>query len=105
MTRPNRNIKLLYCVERSVVSSEDADALECWAEAGADLGALVDDNGRTALHVAADQGLDEHAKILMAHGADPLRQDSTGLTPIDVAKQHKHEDLAVLLQKVSLADQ
>jgi uncharacterized protein len=89
---------LSKCSVRSVVTSEDADALEYWAEAGADFWSLADENGRTPLHVAADHGLIEHARVLLSRGANPRRPDSAGVTPIDVALQRKNTELASLLQ-------
>jgi ankyrin repeat protein len=83
---------------RSVVTSEDADALEYWAEAGADFWAMADDNGRTPLHVAAEHNLMEHARVLLSLGADPRRRDANGVTPIDIAAQRKNVELVSLLQ-------
>jgi len=88
---------IVHC-KRSVVVSEDADALVYWAEAGADFWALADDNGRTPLHVAAEHGLVEHVHVLLSHGADPRRPDAAGATAIDVALQRKNLELATLLQ-------
>ncbi len=46
---------------------------------------LGDEQGRTALHLAAGNGHDELAQWLLEHGADPFACTAAGLTPLDVA--------------------
>ena len=40
----------------------------------------------TALHGAAEHGFDKFIEFLVANGADLTAKDSTGRTPLDVAK-------------------
>ena len=52
-------------------------------------GARVDTvgaNGRSALHVAADDGRLGGAFVLCRHGADPSRPDAAGKTPYDLSR-------------------
>ena len=44
-----------------------------------------DAKGRTALHIAAQIGLDSTVKFLMEHGADGSRKDHWGRTPLEIA--------------------
>jgi len=49
--------------------------------------AWKDNEGRTALHSAAELGWDKVAKVLLDRGADPEIQDAQGNTPLDLALQ------------------
>jgi ankyrin repeat protein len=82
-----------------VVVSEDADALEYWAEAGAEIATLADHNGRTALHVAVANGLYDHVMVLLNYGANPLLPDSAGSTPLDEATQRNDSEMIQLLER------
>jgi ankyrin repeat protein len=42
--------------------------------------------GVTALHIAASNGFAEVVQVLMASGADTLKRDSSGSTPLDYAE-------------------
>ncbi len=44
------------------------------------------DSGATPLHLAASEGLLDCTEILVQAGADVLAQDSTGHTPLDLAR-------------------
>lgn len=46
-----------------------------------------DNEGRTALHSAAELGWDKVAKLLLERGADPSVRDAEGKTPLDLALQ------------------
>lgn len=54
-------------------------------DAGADVAAM-DGRGRTALHAAASQGMNDVVVELVEHGADPAVADADGLTPTDAAR-------------------
>ena len=53
--------------------------------AGADA-ALADGRGRTALHAAAGQGMNDMVRLLVENGGDLEAADSEGLLPLDYAR-------------------
>lgn len=57
-----------------------------------------DDNGFTALHYASQSGLMKCVEYLLAHGADPLTENKSGLTPCDMARLKGHHDIATFLE-------
>jgi ankyrin repeat protein len=61
------------------------DAVRLCLEHGADVRAF-NDNGDTALHVAAAAGADPIVRILAEHGADLDVQDKSGRTPLEIAQ-------------------
>lgn len=58
----------------------------------------VNDQGQTALHLAAANGILPVARQLMKRGSDPEQRDNTGRTPYDLARAAGHEELARLLR-------
>jgi RNA polymerase sigma factor (sigma-70 family) len=54
--------------------------------------------GSTALRRAVDAGREELARLLLSRGADPLRADSAGLTPLAAAEQMGDASMAALLR-------
>ncbi|XP_051135377.1 integrin-linked protein kinase 1-like isoform X2 [Andrographis paniculata] len=54
---------------------------------------------RTALHVAACQGLVDVAKLLLEHGAEVDPKDRWGSTPLADAMHYKNHDVIKLLEK------
>jgi ankyrin repeat protein len=56
-----------------------------------------DDQGVTALALAAEMGFHEAVEVLLAEGADPNAHDLSGMTPLDVAEEHGAHDIAALL--------
>src|SRR5688572_11994304 len=60
------------------------EAVRLCLEHGADVRAF-NDNGDTALHVAAAAGADAIVRLLAEHGADLEAQDKSGRTPLDIA--------------------
>jgi ankyrin repeat protein len=56
-----------------------------------------DDQGATALALAAQMGFHEAVEVLLAAGADVNAHDLTGMTPLDVAEEHGALDIASLL--------
>jgi ankyrin repeat protein len=63
---------------------EVLDAVRLCLEHGADVRAF-NDNGDTALHVAAAAGADPLVRLLVEHGADLDVLDKSGRTPLDIA--------------------
>jgi len=62
----------------------DLSAVSTLLESKADVN-LTDAKGRTALHYASENGIEEVVKILMENGADPKIVDSAGRTPLEIA--------------------
>jgi ankyrin repeat protein len=63
-------------------------------------GAVVDaadEDGVTALFVAALQGRTEIVRMLLEHGADPSRAAFNGVTPREAAESAGHAETAELL--------
>ena len=56
------------------------------------------DQGATALHLAAVQGYERLARALLLAGASPLIEDRKGRTPALLAVSAGHEDVAALLE-------
>ncbi|KAL6221747.1 hypothetical protein ACLB2K_005142 [Fragaria x ananassa] len=56
-----------------------------------------DNNGRTALHIAANQGSENCVLLLLDYGALPNSRDSEGNVPLWEAIQKDHETIAKLL--------
>jgi uncharacterized protein len=52
----------------------------------------------TPLHYAAKYGNIELAKLLLKANADPKSKKYNGKTPLDLAKETKHEDIVKLLE-------
>ncbi|KAG8501674.1 hypothetical protein CXB51_003837 [Gossypium anomalum] len=58
-----------------------------------------DIDGRTALHVAACQGLTDVVRLLLDRGADVDSKDRWGSTPLADAVYYKNQDVIKLLEK------
>lgn len=76
-----------------MMQTSDPEVMQLLLQHGADIHAR-DNNGRTALHYAAE---DEHISLysaLIKEGADPNAKDNNGKTPFDLAKeaQKQRED-------------
>jgi ankyrin repeat protein len=52
----------------------------------------------TPLHYAAKYGNVELAKLLLKAKADPMAKEFRGKTPLDLARENKHQDLVKLLE-------
>ena len=68
-------------------------------KAGCDVNAREPDQDWTALCLAAFTGDLDTTKRLLEKGADASAQTTEGWTPLTLAIQHKHEKVALALQK------
>ncbi|KDP33617.1 hypothetical protein JCGZ_07188 [Jatropha curcas] len=57
----------------------------------------LDNNGRTALHIAASSGSEHCVVLLLEYGADPNKKDSEGNIPLWEALMGNHESVIKLL--------
>jgi ankyrin repeat protein len=64
---------------------------------GADLGVRQED-GATALHIAAASGDVEIVRLLVEHGADPAAEDRNGSTAADIANSAGFAEIAQYLR-------
>ncbi|XP_059395838.1 ARF GTPase-activating protein GIT2-like isoform X1 [Carassius carassius] len=58
------------------------------------------EKGNTPLHVAAKVGQLLQVELLTVYGADPGALDSSGITPVDYARQAGHQELADRLVEI-----
>eukprot|EP00117_Sycon_ciliatum_P022019 scpid18435/ scgid19114/ Ankyrin-2; Ankyrin-B; Brain ankyrin; Non-erythroid ankyrin len=63
------------------------DSVELMLENGADV-TLVEDRGRTALHMAAQSNSPYSAALLIRHGASVYAKDKQGLSPLDMVPDY-----------------
>ncbi|KAA0719977.1 Ankycorbin Ankyrin repeat and coiled-coil structure-containing protein [Triplophysa tibetana] len=54
----------------------------------------LDNEGKSALHVAASQGLAECLGVILAHGADVSLPDASGFTALHLAAKNNHPECA-----------
>jgi len=94
------------CGENTDVSQSERDVADHLSEVGkVNVGSeLVDVNvatacGRTALYFAAMDGSSECVKVLLEHGADPLKRCKEGSAPLDVAVLFEHVKVQELLEQ------
>jgi len=69
-------------------------------EKGVDPNSVEDADGVTLLHFAAQHNAIDSAKLLLAAGAKVDAETVEGITPLDVAKLHKHHNMIELLLRV-----
>lgn len=86
-------LKLMY-----LVNGGDLDSIKELLESGADVN-FRDIDHRTALHVAACQGYDEVAQLLLENGAKADSRDRWGSTPLADAIHYKNHGVIKLLEK------
>lgn len=60
-----------------------------------------DNEGRTALYWATNNNQKEVVQLLLKKGADPKIASVKGLTPLDVAKRGKHQDLIDIFENAN----
>ncbi|GER28458.1 protein kinase [Striga asiatica] len=86
-------LKLMY-----LVNAGDSDGIKELLASGGDVN-FRDIDHRTALHVAACQGYDDVAQLLLDHGAEVDSRDRWGSTPLADALHYKNHGVIKLLEK------
>lgn len=94
---PSRN-RMTVTALHSAIAARDRESTLALIAAGADVNAVQQD-AFTPLHEAAQNGDRAIVEALLAAGADPSAQLSTGERPADLARRHKHPDLAAVLEQ------
>ena len=56
-------------------------------------------NGQTPVYIAADNGHAAALRVLLEHGVDADKKNSTGWSPLDCAKEGKHAGCVALLER------
>jgi ankyrin repeat protein len=91
---------------------EASETIELLVKAGADVNAVENRRGQTALHGAALWGWNDVVKTLVAHGANLQAKDKKGMTPLDSAlgragghgrggtRIEVHEETATLIREL-----
>ncbi len=70
------------------------DGIACLLANGADPN-VMDDKGRTPLHIIAQKGIGKNqVQLLIEHGGDLSRRDADGKTPLDYARKAKKQSVA-----------
>jgi ankyrin repeat protein len=89
-------------INSAIREGSNSDAI-CLLEADESLIRACDREGGTPLHVAAEETNEEMVAWLLARGANPRKQDSRGLTPLDRAALAAHPRNKVAQQFPSVA--
>jgi ankyrin repeat protein len=95
--------RLAVTPRHAALFGRQLDAALLLIECGADVtrargGAGMKRGGWTPLHYAAGLGFSTLVDPLLARGADPLRQDEEGKTPLEIAIDANHHDIADVLR-------
>ncbi|KAK3255778.1 hypothetical protein CYMTET_35060 [Cymbomonas tetramitiformis] len=86
-----------YAAVRLACRYGDAARLAALEASGQQPQVVVDEAGRTALHLAAERGDAEVASVLMQRGAEVNREDAKGRRPLYIAIKRTHEETARVL--------
>jgi ankyrin repeat protein len=97
VSAPSRN-RMKVTALHSAIAGQDRESSVALIAAGADVNAKQQDDF-TPLHEAAQNGDREIVDALLAAGADPSATLSGGERPADLARTHKHPELAALLEQ------
>lgn len=82
----------------------DADAVKHHIASGASVDLDDSEDNWTPLHCAAMKDHENVVRLLLDHGADPVRQDRFRMTPFDTAVSHGATRVASLLYDLTLKD-
>ena len=77
----------------------DVDLVRTLIEHGTDVDSVEDSFLKTALHLSAMRGHKDVVELLIASGADVNARDNQGQTPLQIAKDGGHTEIAELLRK------
>ena len=77
---------------------KQTDVIHKLLQRGADVNKRDRDDGRTALHYSARKNNTDAIRLLLQNGASTTIKDNKGRTPIDVAREHNHQEAVLLLQ-------
>ena len=80
----------------------DESAVTDWLEADSTLANITNSDGKSPLHLAAQEGRLEIAELLISHGANILSKDTYGKTPLQVSEFYENEKLIKLLKPIEL---
>lgn len=98
---------------RQKTEADAVEAIKLLIQAGVDVNAADTQNGRTAMHGAAQKGYDQVVRLLASSGAKIDAKDRRGLTPLDAAmglignggfdgsRADVHESTAKLLRELA----
>ena len=89
--------KMVYICTRRPLDGK-ADCAEALLEWGADKDA-ADDDGDTALHLAASRGQLECARLLVRARADRAKKSNKGQTALELAREYGKAEVAALLEQ------
>lgn len=80
--------------------SGDIETMRLLLKAGVDVNSVGSGNGSTALHYAANKGALAMVEFLIKNGAQMNAADESGWTPLKLASNHRHRDVAERLEKL-----
>jgi ankyrin repeat protein len=97
LNAPSRN-RMQVTALHSAIAARDRESTLALIAAGADVN-LAQQDAFTPLHEAAQNGDRDIVEALLAAGADPGTRLASGERPADLARKHKHPELAPLLER------
>ncbi|XP_021920937.1 leucine-rich repeat serine/threonine-protein kinase 1 isoform X3 [Zootermopsis nevadensis] len=87
----------------AAATTDNSHCLGVLLQAGADPNIACGPRGdnRTPLHVSSEHGYVSNVKLLLAHGADLVARDNSGLTPLDIAEKCEHMQCMLILKQTA----
>lgn len=80
------------------VETEELESIKELIALNVDITRELNKEGMTALHLFAKRGKLQLVELLLEAKADPHRLSREGLSALDYAHRHQHEEIAVLIQ-------